>query len=38
MMEASRLMILQGLDTAEAERDRDFRLIEHRLLKGLNKN
>jgi predicted anti-sigma-YlaC factor YlaD len=38
MIETNRLMILQGLDTSEAERYRDFQLIEHRLTKGLNKN
>jgi hypothetical protein len=38
MMEASRLMILQGLDTAEAERYYDLRQIEYRLAKKLIKN
>lgn len=38
MMEASRLMILQGLDIAEAERYRDLRQIEYRLAKKLVKN
>jgi len=38
MMETNRLMILQGLDTVEAERFRDLTLIEHRVLRGLGKN
>ncbi len=38
MMEASRLMILQGLDTAEAERYHDLRQIEYRLARRLGKN
>lgn len=37
-METNRLMILQGLDTVEAERFRDLTLIEHRVLRGLGKN
>jgi hypothetical protein len=38
MMETNRLMVLQGLDTIEAERFRDLTLIEHRVLRGLGKN
>jgi plasmid stability protein len=38
MLEANRVMVLQGLDVSEAERYRDLRLIEARLGKALNKN